>query len=263
MEPRRPENHRQYEAQDATEHEQDSSIAKFRPHPEAVREEQGGNQPRNRIAEYQSGDNARQANFPSLGGLGRLLARRDVSVSFLLTAIGQYTLMASVWGFIPILAKRMGAGNVQISLLVTVHIVFIILGSLIASRHARLVKGRGMLTISFVLMAAGIGLAAIAPSLVWIFAAQVIHGLSIGLSYPVLMGLAIENVPPEERSTAMGLHQSIYAIGLFAGPWVSGILADFLGIQPMFAITALACLILGVLGVRWLFLDRPLVKRTA
>ena len=192
-------------------------------------------------------------NSPSLRGLVRLLARRDVFVSSLLNTIGQYTLMASIWGFIPILAQRMGAGNVQISLLVTVHIVFIILGSLIASRHARFVKGRGMLTISFVLMAAGIGLAALAPSLMWIFAAQVIHGFSIGLSYPVLMGLAIENVPADERSTALGLHQSIYAIGLFAGPWLSGILADSFGIQPMFAITALACLMLGVLGVRWLF----------
>jgi DHA1 family multidrug resistance protein-like MFS transporter len=195
-------------------------------------------------------------NSPSLRGLVSLLARRDVFVSSLLNAIGQYTLMASVWGFIPILAQRMGAGNVQISLLVTVHIVFIILGSLIASRHARLVKERGMLTISFVLMAAGIGLAALAPSLNWIFAAQVIHGYSIGLSYPVLMGLAIENVPADERSTALGLHQSIYAIGLFAGPWLSGILADSFGIQPMFATTALACLILGVIGVRWLFNEK-------
>jgi len=67
----------------------------------------------------------------------------------------------------------------------------------------------------------------------------------------------MENVPTDQRSTTLGLHQSIYAIGLFAGPWLSGILADSFGIQPMFAITALACLILGVLGVRWLFLDRP------
>jgi MFS family permease len=110
-----------------------------------------------------------------------------------------------------------------------------------------------MLTISFVLMAAGIGLAALAPSLMWIITAQVIHGFSIGLSYPVLMGLAIENVPTDQRSTTLGLHQSIYAIGLFAGPWLSGILADSFGIQLMFAATALACLILGVIGVRWLF----------
>lgn len=197
-----------------------------------------------------------QANFPSLRSLGRLLARHDVSVSSLLNAIGQYTLMASVWGFIPVLAQRMGAGNVQISLLATVHIVLIILGNLIVSRNARLAKGQGMLIACFILMAAGIGLASFAPSLAWIFAAQVFHGLSIGLSYPVLMGLAIENVLPDERSTAMGLHQTIYSIGYFVGPLLSGFLADSFGIQPMFAITALACLMLGVLGVRWLFNEK-------
>ncbi|NTW99761.1 MAG: MFS transporter, partial [Geobacteraceae bacterium] len=66
----------------------------------------------------------------------------------------------------------------------------------------------------------------------------------------------------DERSTALGLHQSIYAIGLFAGPWLSGILADSFGIQPMFGITALGCLILGVLGVRWLFRNRDQDRNT-
>ena len=40
----------------------------------------------------------------------------------------------------------------------------------------------------------------------------------------------------------MGLHQAVYAIGMFAGPWLSGILADAMGIRPMFGVTAFACL---------------------
>jgi predicted MFS family arabinose efflux permease len=46
----------------------------------------------------------------------------------------------------------------------------------------------------------------------------------------------------------MGLHQAVYAIGMFVGPWLSGILADALGLQPMFAVTAAVCLTLGLAG---------------
>lgn len=207
-------------------------------------------------------ESSRRAKFPSLRGLGHLVTRRDVAMSSFLNAVGQYTLMASIWGFTPILAQRMGAGNVQISLLVTVHTVLIILGNVYASRHAKFVKGRGMLIVSFIFMAAGIGLAAFAPLLAWVFIAQLFHGLSIGLSYPVLMGLAIENVPLDERSSAMGLHQTIYSVGYFVGPLLSGILADSLGIQSMFGITALGCLILGALGVCWLFPNRAQDRNT-
>ena len=105
---------------------------------------------------------------------------------------------------------------------------------------------------SFILMAAGLGIIALAPSIVWIFVANACYGVAGGNSYPVLMGLSIEKVSIGERSTAMGIHQSIYGIGTFAGPWLSGMLAKSLGIQPMFGVTAFACLALGLVGSSWL-----------
>jgi DHA1 family multidrug resistance protein-like MFS transporter len=64
--------------------------------------------------------------------------------------------------------------------------------------------------------------------------------------------LSIQNVADAERTTAMGLYQSVYALGMFGGPWLSGVLAAAIGIQPMFGVTAFACLALGLLGTRWL-----------
>ena len=62
------------------------------------------------------------------------------------------------------------------------------------------------------------------------------------------MGMSIEQVAEAERATAMRLHQAVYAIGMFLGPWLSGILADALGIRPMFLVTCLACLTTSMLG---------------
>jgi MFS family permease len=58
--------------------------------------------------------------------------------------------------------------------------------------------------------------------------------------------LSIRFVSDEERATAIGLHQSVYAIGMFAGPWFSGILAQWIGLRSMFGVTALACFSLGM-----------------
>jgi predicted MFS family arabinose efflux permease len=44
----------------------------------------------------------------------------------------------------------------------------------------------------------------------------------------------------------MGMHQSIYAIGMFTGPWLRGIIADTAGVPTMFIITAGFVLLGGV-----------------
>jgi DHA1 family multidrug resistance protein-like MFS transporter len=192
------------------------------------------------------------AQVPSLASIGKLLARRDVMVSSFLNVIGQYVVMGAVFGFIPILAQRLGAGNVMLSLLVTGYVVLYALGNSAATTFNRRMGNRTKVKIGVILMAAGFGLAAIAPSLEWMFIAQACFGFAGGISYPIIMGMCIENVSINERSTVMGLHQTIYSIGAFIGPWLSGILADAIGLQPMFGVTAFGCLALGLLGVLWL-----------
>jgi len=64
--------------------------------------------------------------------------------------------------------------------------------------------------------------------------------------------MSIEHVADDERTTAMGLHQAVYAIGMFSGPSLSGILSDAMGIQPMFGVTAVACLAVGLVVPRWI-----------
>lgn len=198
----------------------------------------------------------RPVRVPSLHNFGKLIARRDVLVSSLLNIIGQYVVMGAVFGFIPLEAQSLGAGNVMISLLITGYVIFYALGNFIATSANRRLGCHPIVLTGIVLMAAGYGFAAIAQSLTWIFIAQTCFGLAGGISYPIIMGLCIENVSISERSTAMGFHQAIYSIGGFIGPWLSGILASAIGIQPMFGVTAFVCLGLGLLGVRSLFVRK-------
>jgi MFS family permease len=198
----------------------------------------------------------RAVRRPSVRGIGVLVTRRDVLIPALLSAVGQYISWATTFGFLPILARNLGAtGEIQ-SALVSLNIGIAMAGNLFISSFARRYSNLRLVYISFGIMIAGIMLAATANSLLVLFLAQALIGLGGGIGYPLYMGMSIEKVSDQERATAMGLHQAVYAIGMFAGPWLSGILANIYGVKPMFAFTGVACAIIAVVMTRLLEKER-------
>jgi len=134
------------------------------------------------------------------------------------------------------------------SMLVTMNLAMVIIGNLSATVLVGRIGVRRLVLFSFWMLAVGVGLTAAAISLRTLFVAQFFIGLSNGVNSPVLMGLSIRNVGDSERNTAMGLHQSVYGLGKFGGPWLSGILAQVMGLRWMLAVTTLGILALGLLG---------------
>jgi MFS family permease len=186
----------------------------------------------------------------SVQAIGRLVTRKDVLLPSELNTLAQYTNFATTFGFIPILARQFGASNITQSLLVSMNLALGITGNLLTTTLVRRFGARRLVLSGFLAMVLGIVLLWRAQSLAWIFPAQLLLGLGFGLAYPALMGKSIEQVDSAQRSTAMGLHQALYGIGMFAGPWLSGILAKSIGVQPMFGVTAAGVLILALLGTR-------------
>ncbi len=198
-------------------------------------------------------DETRRApRAPSLSNIVALLRRRDVMLPTLLSTLSQYVLWSTSFGFITVLAKQFGATSVEQGMIVTVHIILATVGNLfVLSLNQRFGTSR-ILAIGFVLLFAGTLIAGLAPSLPMLFLAPMFIGLALGISYPTTMGMSIERVDEAERATAMGLHQTIYALGMFVGPASSGMLASHLGLQPMFILTAFAALVLGLVGTLWI-----------
>jgi len=194
----------------------------------------------------------REVKRSSFRQVGALVTRRDVLLPALLGIVAQYAIWSSTFGFTTNLAKNMGATDVVLSFLVSMNLAVVFLGNLAMSAVARKFGERRMVALSFVFVALGLGSLAVAKGMTMVFVGQILMGLASGVGYPVLMGLSIRYVDESERATAMGLYQSVYAIGMFSGPTLSGILADQIGIQPMFVVTAVVCLTLGLIGARLL-----------
>lgn len=189
---------------------------------------------------------------PSPRSIGKLITRRDVLFPALLSAVAQYVAWASTFGFMPVLAKSLGANDQMQSMMMSLNLGIGMAGNLLLSSIVKRVGNIKMVYFSFVITCGGVLLAAIGNSIAWVFIGQAMIGFGGGVGYPLLMGLSIEKVDDTERTTAMGLHQAVYAVGMFAGPWLSGILAESMGVRVMFIITGAACMLIGMVGTKFL-----------
>jgi len=188
------------------------------------------------------------------GSILAIFRRPDVLLPSLTNALCQFGVWALTFGFMPILARRMGASAAATGLIMTLNIA----ANMAANLFATFIANKGgrlwLLYGSFAAFAGGAFLAATGLSLSLLFVSAVLMGLANGLLFPILLGLSIQRVDLSHRSTAMGIHQAVYAIGMFTGPWIGGILADAFGIRTMFGIVAVFCFVAPSVAIT---LNRP------
>ena len=76
-----------------------------------------------------------------------------------------------------------------------------------------------------------------------LYVSQAIGGFGKGLVFPLLMGLCIKNFAADKRSTAMGVFQAAYGLGMFGGPVLAGLINSLFGLHAGFAVTGLIGLV--------------------
>ena len=192
-------------------------------------------------------ESRRPPNKISFKSLVNLFLRRDVLLPTVLSIVVHHCDWSVTYGFLPILAQRMGVGDVARSLLITLNIGGLTVANLLTTLLLKRMKHGMLLCAGVFILLTGILLIAFSPTRAYLFIGTVSMGFAYGILYPILMGMSIQNVERSQRTTAMGIHQAIYAFGMFSGPWVSGIIADYMGIRPVFFITAAGFLVLAIL----------------
>jgi len=165
----------------------------------------------------------RDDNLVRLSGLGIIM---------------QVLTYVTVFGFSPVAAKALGAGGFELGLLTTAAIVPSIFSAALSGTVFRSRFGdRATLVGGFVAMAASCLAIPFIESLPWFYLSQAVGGFGRGLVMPLLMGLSIKNFPDEKRSTAMGIFQAIYGVGMCGGPVLAGVLSSSFGLAWGFWVT--------------------------
>ena len=149
----------------------------------------------------------------------------------LLGLVIQVITYGTVFGFVPLVAKGLGANYTEIGLLPTIYLLPGIMASLLsATFFRRFFSERVMVAGGFLLMAAGCFFIPFVSDIITLFLAQAITGFARGLIFPILMSLGIRDIAGNRQATAMGFFQTVYGMGMFLGPLVVGAISGWTGI---------------------------------
>lgn len=160
-------------------------------------------------------------------GIVQVLKDKNLWNCSLLAALSQLITYATALSFTTSYAKTLGATGAQLGISSMISSGISVVSAMWVGFSARTRKNDWLMNM------AGFGLSilhcAMVPfctSMAGIYIAQAIGGFGRNLMMSTLMGASGRNVPGELRSTAMGVYQSLYGIGMTLGPIVMGSLLD-------------------------------------
>lgn len=170
----------------------------------------------------------------------------------ILSVLAHSILFITMFGFTPSQALALGASKSDLTLL---SIFFMVPHAVTAILSGKVFAPRfGPWNTAL----AGFALSALCtlsipflPGFGALCATQALNGFAQGLHLPLLLGLAIQEIPPAKRATAMGFYQAVYALGMFSGPFVAGWLNESFGLSAGFYLGGSIGIFAAVLTVFW------------
>ncbi len=149
------------------------------------------------------------------------------------------------------LGHAFGVGTATTGLLVTVSQIGYVIGLAFLVPLGDLVERRGLITISLLVLAVGQAIAAAAPSFAVFAAAMLLVGTSTFVAQ-VIVPMASHLAAEHERGRVVGTVMSGLLLGILVSRTVSGVIADAFGWRTVFALAALAMLVLSAVLRRML-----------
>lgn len=157
-----------------------------------------------------------------------------------LSLVAHAILFITIFGFSPIISVSIGVAESQfIWLMSAFFIPHALISLLLMIFNLDPKYNRILLIMSFVLSAFFILLISGATTL-WTM--SLYHGglgISLGFVFPILLSEVVKISPSELKMSAMGYYQSFYALGILIGPILAGYIAELIGLQGMFIVTAI------------------------
>lgn len=168
----------------------------------------------------------------------------------------QLILHATVFSFTSTVAENLGASAFEIGLNTSLFTVIQVLAAgFVGKKLVKRIGEKLSIVLGFVCLAVYCLLVAAAGSIWVLYLAQLICGIGNLLLFSILAAMAIRYIPQENKSTAMGLFQALYGIGMTIGPLLISRLAaaaDYRLAYLVLAGISGAALLLAAVSLPWL-----------
>ena len=201
-------------------------------------------------------DETPKADAPSIGKLLSVLLQKRLIVFSLLGTLFQFIVFATANSFSSTVINNMGASASQLSICSALFTLGGMLSSyFVGSRPAQKIGPVKLSIMGFGLLAIYCFALPHMPSFITLALMQFVGGCGGTSTFSMIMSDAIRDVKGEQRSTAMGFYQSVYSVGIMAGPTVMGMFIDKFTITPAFSVIGIICIVTAVCY--------PLIRRFA
>ena len=182
-----------------------------------------------------------------------VLKNRNLCIMTTLAVLAQFVAFATVYGFTANLAATLGASAAGLSTLNLCVTIPLMVGNYLAAKRLMVRFGaRRLLAAGFVLMTVYCVFAPLVSNVWLLFAMQAVGGVGISFTMGLLLGLCVQTVEMQQRSTAMGFFQALYGVGMTLGPLAMGLLIESFGMTTGFfcmAGVSLASVVLVLIAV--------------
>ncbi len=190
----------------------------------------------------------------SLKDIGLLATNKSLLLVSGLAAVIQFVTYATVYGFTPVIANNIGAGNFELGLLTTLSIVPGIFASIICGSGIIAKIGERKTIIGcFLITTCSIVVIPYVHTVFVLILTQFIGGFSRMLAFTMLLTISLSTVSDNNKGTAISIFQAFYGIGMFVGPSALGIISEYAGLRMGFWIVGL---ITGIGSLGTILLDR-------
>jgi len=162
--------------------------------------------------------------------------------------LAQFANFAGIFGFTPVYAASIGASSADLGIITMMALAASVVAALSSVRVAERWGYSFTIALGAVLMGGGLLSIPSIGNLYLLGAVQLAIGFGRGTLNTTTMALTIHSAPPRQRATAMGVYQALYAIGMIAGPLVSGLVADSFALSSVFYLCAALCVVIAAIA---------------
>ncbi|MCT2346392.1 MFS transporter [Bacillales bacterium AN1005] len=159
-----------------------------------------------------------------------------------LALVQQGVQMSTTMSFTNQIIKELGATNMEIGFSSIIYMLSAVFFAKLAStKFLELLTKKQWIYSSFLLLGIYCLLVPQSSSILIVCLLQLIPGVGTGILFSLITSEALQSVPMQKRSTAMGFFQAVYAVGMTTFPIISGSIYEHLSMKVAFIFLAGTC----------------------
>lgn len=180
----------------------------------------------------------------------QVLKDKNLLLYSCLALVQQGVQMATTMSFTNQVIQELGAKNMEIGFSSIIYMISAVFFAKLAStKFLELLTKKQWIYSSFLLLGIYCMLVPQSSSVLMVCFLQLIPGMGTGILFSLLTSEALQSIPQQKRSTAMGFFQAVYAVGMTTFPIISGSVYEHVSMKAAFIFLAGTCFIAFIISL--------------